>query len=151
MVACRLHRTTSDQFCRGRSQRDWPEIGDTLTVNILGRDITARIANFRAVDFSDASINFVVTMKSCRTGRCATFVNRHGLCIRGIRGGAAARSDATVPQHHGDPCTDAIARVSEALNGIAAATSYAAGITLLTGFVVLIGAAAAGGGAGPHL
>ena len=39
---------------------------------------------------------------------------------------------------------DAIARVTEALGGIAAATSGAAGATLLTGFVVLIGAAAAG-------
>ena len=42
---------------------------------------------------------------------------------------------------------DAIARVSEALGTIARATSLAAGVTLLTGFVVLIGAAAAGEGA----
>ena len=39
---------------------------------------------------------------------------------------------------------DAIARVSDALKGIATATSYGAAITLLSGFVVLIGAAAAG-------
>ena len=39
---------------------------------------------------------------------------------------------------------DAIDRVAEALSGIAAATSYGASATLLTGFLVLIGASAAG-------
>jgi putative ABC transport system permease protein len=39
---------------------------------------------------------------------------------------------------------DAIDRVSEALSAIAQATAWAAAATLLTGFVVLIGAAAAG-------
>lgn len=39
---------------------------------------------------------------------------------------------------------DVVARVTEALGAIAAATSYAAAATLITGFVVLIGAAAAG-------
>ena len=42
---------------------------------------------------------------------------------------------------------DAIDRVSEVLSGIASATSYGAAATLLTGFLVLIGAAAAGEGA----
>jgi putative ABC transport system permease protein len=42
---------------------------------------------------------------------------------------------------------DAIDRVSEVLSGLAAATSYGAAATLLTGFLVLIGAAAAGTGA----
>jgi putative ABC transport system permease protein len=42
---------------------------------------------------------------------------------------------------------DAIDRVSEVLSGLAAATSYGAAATLLTGFLVLIGAAAAGEGA----
>ena len=39
---------------------------------------------------------------------------------------------------------DVIARVSNALGSLAAATSYGAAATLVTGFVVLIGAAAAG-------
>jgi putative ABC transport system permease protein len=39
---------------------------------------------------------------------------------------------------------DAIDRVTEALTTIATATAWAAAATLLTGFVVLIGAAAAG-------
>ncbi|MEF2553561.1 ABC transporter permease [Aurantimonas sp. A2-1-M11] len=35
-------------------------IGDTLTVNVLGRDITARIASFRAVEWESLAINFIM-------------------------------------------------------------------------------------------
>jgi len=35
-------------------------VGDTLTVNILGRNITARIANLRTVKFETLAINFVM-------------------------------------------------------------------------------------------
>eukprot|EP00873_Tetraselmis_striata_P011164 jgi/Tetstr1/431428/TSEL_002080.t1 len=36
------------------------KIGDTVTVNVLGRNITAEIANFRRVDWESLSINFVM-------------------------------------------------------------------------------------------
>jgi putative ABC transport system permease protein len=36
------------------------KIGDTLTVNVLGRDVTARIANLRALDWENLGINFVL-------------------------------------------------------------------------------------------
>jgi putative ABC transport system permease protein len=36
------------------------KIGDTVSVNVLGRDITARIANFREVEWQSLSINFVM-------------------------------------------------------------------------------------------
>ena len=48
------------------------------------------------------------------------------------------------------PVREVIDRAAEALSGIAAATAWAAGATLLTGFVVLIGAAAAGERARVH-
>ncbi|KAB0681503.1 ABC transporter permease [Aureimonas leprariae] len=35
-------------------------VGDTITVNVLGRDITARIANLRDVEWESLSINFVM-------------------------------------------------------------------------------------------
>jgi len=34
--------------------------GDTITVNVLGRNVTARIANMRAVDWESLGINFVL-------------------------------------------------------------------------------------------
>ncbi len=36
------------------------KIGDTVTVNVLGRNVTARIANLRAVDWENLGINFVL-------------------------------------------------------------------------------------------
>ena len=35
-------------------------IGDTLTVNVLGREITAKIANLRHIDWTSAGLNFVL-------------------------------------------------------------------------------------------
>ena len=36
------------------------KLGDTITVNVLGRNLTARIANLRAVDWESLGINFVL-------------------------------------------------------------------------------------------
>src|SRR5690606_30470812 len=36
------------------------KLGDTVTVNVLGRNITARIANFRQVEWESMGINFVM-------------------------------------------------------------------------------------------
>ena len=36
------------------------KIGDTVTVNVLGRNITARIANLRQVEWESMGINFVM-------------------------------------------------------------------------------------------
>ena len=36
------------------------KIGDTITVNVLGRNITAKIANLRAVEWENLGINFVL-------------------------------------------------------------------------------------------
>src|SRR5262249_52904004 len=36
------------------------KLGDTVTVNVLGRTITARIANLRTVDWQSLGINFVM-------------------------------------------------------------------------------------------
>lgn len=36
------------------------EVGDTVTVNVLGRDVTGTIANLRRIDWRSLSINFVM-------------------------------------------------------------------------------------------
>ena len=36
------------------------KLGDTITVNILGRNVTARIASFRTVKWETMGINFVM-------------------------------------------------------------------------------------------
>ena len=36
------------------------KVGDTLTVNLLGREITGRIANLRRIEWSRLGINFAI-------------------------------------------------------------------------------------------
>ncbi|MEX0309272.1 MAG: ABC transporter permease [Tateyamaria sp.] len=119
-------------------------LGDTLTINILGRDITGTITSFREVDFSTAGIGFILSMNpSALQGAPHTFIStvyaEDTAETQILRDIAGAYPNVTAIR-----VRDAIDRVSEVLSGLAAATSYGAAATLLTGFLVLIGAAAAG-------
>lgn len=119
-------------------------LGDRITVNVLGRDIEAEITSLRDVDFSTAGIGFVLTLNPAAL---AGAPHSHIATIYAPPEAEAAilRDLATeFPNITAIRVRDAIDRVTEALGAIARATGLAAGVTLLTGFVVLIGAAAAG-------
>lgn len=119
-------------------------LGDTITINVLGRDITGTITSFQEVDFSTAGIGFILTMNpSALAGAPHTFISTvyaepeaEAQILRDL---AKAYPNITAIR-----VKDAIDRVAGVLAGLAAATSYGAAATLLTGFLVLIGAAAAG-------
>ncbi|WP_372611217.1 ABC transporter permease [Aquicoccus sp.] len=126
------------------------KLGDTITLNILGRDVTATIASFREVDFSTAGMGFVLTMDPASIaaaphGFIATVYAEPEAEAAILRDLAEAFPNITAIR-----VRDAIDRVAEMLDGIAAATSWGAAVTLLTGFLVLIGAAAAGSPARAH-
>lgn len=120
------------------------EIGDTITVNVLGREITATVANFRRVEFRDMGINFLMILDpgafqgAPHTHIATVYAPREaeGALLRAVGGGFANVTAVSV--------RDAITRVSDGLGQLAAAARWGAGVTLLTGLVVLIGAAAAG-------
>ena len=120
------------------------ELGDTVTVNILGRDITATIASFRNVSWETGGIGFVMTMNP------AALAGAPHSWISTVY--ATPESEAAIlrdlagqyPNITAIRIRDAIDQVIEVVSGIAAATRYAALATLVTGFLVLIGAAAAG-------
>ncbi|MFN7223459.1 MAG: ABC transporter permease, partial [Paracoccaceae bacterium] len=119
-------------------------LGDTITTNILGRDITATITSFRQVDFSTAGMGFVMTLNPAAVAgaphtHIATVYAEPQAEAALLRDLSRAYPNITAVR-----VKDAIDRVSEALGAIATATAWAAAATLLTGFVVLIGAAAAG-------
>ncbi len=120
------------------------KLGDNVTVNVLGRDITATITSFRQVDFSDAGMGFVMTMNPASLAgaphtHIATIYAEPEAEAQILRDLAQAYPNITAVR-----VRDAIARVTEALEAIATATAWAAAAVLVTGFVVLIGAAAAG-------
>ena len=122
-------------------------LGDTLTVNILGRDITGTITSLRDVDFSTAGMGFVMVMnEAALAGAPHSFIATVY---------AAPEAEAQIlrdlsnayPNITAIRVRDAIARVSGLLSNLADATSYGASVMLVTGFLVLIGAAAATQGA----
>ncbi len=119
-------------------------VGDTVTVNILGRDISAEIANLREVDFSTGGIGFVMVM-SPEPMRAAPHTHIATVYALEAAEGAILRDLSNMfPNITAIRVREAAERVTEALSTMATATSYAALATLITGFVVLIGAAAAG-------
>ena len=119
-------------------------LGDSLTVNVLGRDITATITSFREVDFSTGGIGFILSMNpSALQGAPHSHIAT--IYAEPEAEGALLREMAqNYPNITAIRVRDAIDRVSEVLSGIAAAVTYGALATLITGGVVLIGTAAAG-------
>ena len=122
------------------------KLGDSLTVNILGRDLTATITSFRDVRFQSMGINFLMILDPAALAgaphtHIATVYASPEAEAPLLRAVAAAYPNVTAIR-----VRDAIDRVATTLAGIAAASRWAAAATLLTGFMVLIGAAAAGEG-----
>lgn len=120
------------------------KLGDTVTVNILGRDLTATITNFRTVDFSDMGINFVMLLNPTAL-QAAPHTHIATVYAEEASEGRLLRTlGAEFPNVTAISVRDAIGRIITTLEGIGAATRWGAAATLLTGFIVLIGAAAAG-------
>ena len=119
-------------------------LGDEITVNILGRDITATITSFRQVDFETAGIGFVIAMNP------AALAGAPHTWIATVYADAAAEAAilrdiaGAYPNITAIRIRDVVDRVAEVVSGIAAATRYGAAVTLVTGLLVLIGAATAG-------
>lgn len=119
-------------------------LGDSITVNILGRDITGEITSLREVDFSQAGMGFVMTLNpSSVAGAPHTWL----ATIYADQGSEAAilrDIGKSYPNITLISVRDAITRVTGLMGQVAAAVTYGAMATLVTGFVVLMGAAAAG-------
>ncbi len=120
------------------------QLGDTLTVNILGRDITATVASFRKVEFDTAAIGFVMSMNPAALAGAphswiSTVYAEEDAEAAILRDLANAYPNITAIR-----VRDAIDQALVLVDGIAAGVRYGALATLVTGFLVLIGAAAAG-------
>ncbi len=123
------------------------KIGDSITVNVLGRDITAKIANLRKVDWRTFAINFVLVyspstflgaphsvLMTAELGKSATAQSERDIVK------AAAREFPTVVTVRVKEALDAV----RALVGrLAEAIRAGAGVALATSVLVLAGALAA--------
>jgi putative ABC transport system permease protein len=124
------------------------KVGDTITVNVLGRNVTARIANLRAVDWQSLRINFVLVFSP------GTFAGAPHTDIATLTfaDGGTAQEEATLEKAlaQGFPAVTAV-RVKDALDAaglllrnLLAALRAASMVTLVAAAFVLGGALAAG-------
>ena len=119
-------------------------VGDTITVNVLGRDITVKIASLREIAWRGLGINYVLVASP---GLLSAAPHTH---IATMRNDVA--QEATLlrlltdrfPNVSGIRVRDALDQVVGLLEKIGFALSAVAGITLLAGLLVLAGAVAAG-------
>ncbi|MDX3927534.1 MAG: ABC transporter permease [Shinella sp.] len=129
------------------------KLGDTVTVNVLGRNITARIANFRTVEWESLSINFVMVFSP------NTFAGApHAWLATMIDPGATAQQEAATlravtnayPTITSVRVKDALDIVNELVGQLAVAIRAAAAVALIASVLVLAGALAAGNRARIH-
>lgn len=129
------------------------KIGDTVTVNVLGRNITARIANFRNVEWESLSINFVMVFSP------NTFAGApHAWLATVIDPTATPEEEAAVlkavtnayPTITSVRVKDALDIVNGLLGQLATAIRAAAAVALVASVLVLAGALAAGNRARVH-
>ena len=131
-------------FAEEEGQELGLSIGSTLTVNILGRPITAEVASFRKVEWRGMGINFLMILSP---GALAGAPHTHIATLY-----AEPRAEAPVmravsremPNVTPVLVRDQIETVSNSLEKLGAATRWGALAVLLTGLAVLIGTAAAG-------
>ncbi|MDT8441514.1 MAG: FtsX-like permease family protein [Desulfuromonadales bacterium] len=118
-------------------------IGDTLTVNILGRDITAEIASLREVDWSTLELNFAILFAP-GTLEDAPQTHLASLHLPEHRQEEVFRVlTRAFPNISVISTREILRNVSRTLEKFGAAFRGMAGIALLSGFLVLGGAVSA--------
>lgn len=129
------------------------ELGNTITVNVLGRSVTARIASFRQVEWETLAMNFVMVFSpntfagaphawlATLTDEAATSQDESALL------NAVTRSFPTITTVRVKDALDVINRLVAQL---ATAIRAAAAVALIASVLVLSGALAAGNRARIH-
>ncbi len=119
------------------------KVGDTITINVLGRDLTARIANFREVEWRRMGINFTMV-----TNPAALQAAPHSH-IATVYAGAGEEGRLTrlfaqdFPSAVAIPVREVIERTRDLIGQLADAVRGASLATILSGLIVLIGVTAA--------
>lgn len=123
------------------------KIGDEVVVNVLGRNITAKISNMRSVDWQSLGINFVLVF-SPNTFRGAPHTHIATLTeTRGDPAGDAAIVKAVAaafPMVTTVRVREALETVGTVVTNLVLAIRGASAVTLLAAVLVLGGALAAG-------
>jgi putative ABC transport system permease protein len=115
-------------------------LGDTVTVNLLGRSVTARLANIRALKWTDLTINFVMVFSpGAFAGAPATYLATAALDPAGETP-LETRLVATFPNVSMIRVKEALDAINRILAAISVAVAATASATLVAGLLVLGGA-----------
>jgi putative ABC transport system permease protein len=129
------------------------KIGDTVTVNVLGRDVTARIVNTRKVEWESMGINFVMVFSP------NTFAGAPHSWLATLTTPEATTADEarllnavtrTFPAVTTVRVKDALDVVNRIVGQLGTAIRAAASVALIASVLVLSGALAAGNRARIH-
>ncbi|WP_230530507.1 ABC transporter permease [Microvirga roseola] len=124
------------------------KIGDEITVNVLGRNISATIANLREVEWQSLSINFVMVFSP---NTFAGAPHTHVATVTFPNGSDAAtdarilrRSAQEYPMVSSVRVKDTLEAVNDVVSQLVMAIRGASSIALIASLLVLAGALAAG-------
>ena len=125
------------------------KIGDPITVNVLGRNITAKVANLRSVDWQSLGINFVLVFSP---GTFAGAPHTHIATLTWPGGGGTLEQETALVKAVADAFPDVTTvRVKDALDAVGGivrnlvlAVRGASVLALVAAVLVLGGALAAG-------
>jgi len=119
-------------------------LGDTLTLNILGREVTAKIASLREIDWRSLRFDFaIIFAPGTLEGAPQTHIAAIEAPTSAEDAVEAAATDA-FPNISAIRVRDALQAAADMLAGIGWAIRGTAALTVLAGAVVLAGALAAG-------
>lgn len=123
-------------------------VGDTIVVNVLGRDIAARVANLRQIEWRSLGINFVMlfspnTFAGAPHTRLATLTSPPGVTAQADGELMRALSSA-FPAITAVRVKDALEAVNDVVGKLALAIRGASLLAIAASLLVLAGALAAG-------
>lgn len=118
-------------------------VGDELTITILGRDITAKVANVRDIDWASFTMNFAVTFApGALESAPATFI-----ATVGVDENAEIKMQNDIAKNFPNVTAvrvrDALETAGKLLGAILGAIRISAAVTLVAGTLVLAGGIAA--------
>ena len=120
------------------------DVGDTITVNVLGRPLQAEIANLRFVDWASGGMNFIMVFSPTPL-QYAPHSYLASMSMSTSQEGVFARTIARdYPNITIIRVKEAIASMRDILNNLGLGIRAMSAVTMLAGILVLAGAMASG-------
>jgi putative ABC transport system permease protein len=119
------------------------KVGDTLSVNVLGHEVTATIANLRSIEWTHLGINFAIVFAPGALEAAPHTVLAAVWLPKGDEERLVSQVVENYPNVSAIPVREALDAVERIIAAVGAAIRLAALVTLVAGALVLGGAVAA--------